>query len=154
MAARIAPLGMTLAFHPRAREWAPADTAEPGLSCTELLLEHTPQNVTLGLDLYHSGKAGLAPDALLRRWAGRVEFVHFKDYCIAPDGSETLVPVGQGVTDWSAAVKPACAGPLPSRSAGKRTLSCVCGRAWTPCAPGALSRDVLPPGSDVKGVFF
>ena len=40
----------TLAFHPRAREWAPADTAEPGLSCTELLLEHTPQNVTLGLD--------------------------------------------------------------------------------------------------------
>ena len=84
MAARIAPLGMTLAFHPRAREWAPADTAEPGLSCTELLLEHTPQNVTLGLDLYHSGKAGLAPDALLRRWAGRVEFVHFKDYCIAP----------------------------------------------------------------------
>ena len=40
MAARIAPLGMTLAFHPRAREWAPADTAEPGLSCTELLLEH------------------------------------------------------------------------------------------------------------------
>jgi sugar phosphate isomerase/epimerase len=33
-----------------------------------------------------------------------VEFVHFKDYCIAPDGSETLVPVGQGVTDWSAAV--------------------------------------------------
>ncbi|MFQ8833014.1 MAG: hypothetical protein ACLR7U_09165 [Ruthenibacterium lactatiformans] len=24
MAARIAPLGMTLAFHPRAREWAPA----------------------------------------------------------------------------------------------------------------------------------
>ena len=104
MAARIAPMGMTLAFHPRAREWAPADTAEPGLSCTELLLEHTPQNVTLGLDLYHSGKAGLAPDALLRRWAGRVEFVHFKDYCVAPDGSETLVPVGQGVTDWSAAV--------------------------------------------------
>ena len=28
----------------------------------------------------------------------RQEFVHFKDYCIAPDGSETLVPVGQGVT--------------------------------------------------------
>ena len=165
MAARIAPLGMTLAFHPRAREWAPADTADPGLSCTELLLEHTPQNVTLGLDLYHSGKAGLAPDALLRRWAGRVEFVHFKDYCIAPDGSETLVPVGQGVTDWSAAVD-ACrdaqatisyeqaATITRNRSAGKRTLSCVCRRAWTPCAPGALSRDVLPPGSDVKGVFF
>ena len=47
MAARIAPLGMTLAFHPRAREWAPADTAEPGLSCTELLLEHTPGPVPL-----------------------------------------------------------------------------------------------------------
>ena len=104
MAARIAPLGMTLAFHPRAREWAPVDAAEPGFTCMDLLLEHTPQNVTLGLDLYHSGKAGLAPDALLRRWAGRVDFVHFKDYRINADGSETLVPVSQGETDWSVAV--------------------------------------------------
>lgn len=105
MAARLTPLGMTLAFHPRAREWARTDAAPDAPRCTELLLEHTPEAVTLGLDFYHSGKAGLAADALLRRWAGRVEFVHFKDYILRADGSEALVPVGQGVTDWRAAVR-------------------------------------------------
>lgn len=103
MAARVAPLGMTLAFHPRAREWAEADGA-PGVTCTELLLQNSPENVTLGLDLYHSGKAGLAADTLLRRFAGRVEFVHFKDSVLGADGKEHLTPVGQGRTDWRAAV--------------------------------------------------
>lgn len=103
MAARVAPLGMTLAFHPRAREWAEADSA-PGVTYTELLLQNSSENVTLGLDLYHSGKAGLDPDALLRRLAGRVEFVHFKDYVLDADGREHLTPVGQGRTDWRAAV--------------------------------------------------
>ena len=103
MAARLAPLGMTLAFHPRAREWAaPADA--DGLTCTELLLQNSPENVTLGLDLYHSGKAGLAADALLRRFAGRTEFVHFKDYRLDAAGAERLTPVGQGQTDWRSAV--------------------------------------------------
>lgn len=103
MAARLAPLGMTLAFHPRAREWAALADAG-GVCATELLLQNSPENVTLGLDLYHSGKAGLAADALLRRFAGRTEFVHFKDYRLDADGTEHLTPVGQGCTDWSAAV--------------------------------------------------
>ncbi len=104
MAARLAPLGMTAAFHPRAREWA-AVSDMPDVTCTELLLNNTPEDVTLGLDLYHSNKAGLAPDVLLHRWAGRVPFVHFKDYMLDADGIEHLTPVGQGQTDWRAAVR-------------------------------------------------
>lgn len=103
MALRLAPLGMTLAFHPRAREWAPIHDAST-VTCTDLLLQNTPDNVTLGLDLYHSGKAGLAPETLLHQYAGRIEFVHFKDFIIQPDGTEVLMPLGQGQTDWSAAV--------------------------------------------------
>lgn len=103
MAARLSPLGMTLAFHPRAQEWAAlADT--DGVTATELLLQNSPENVTLGLDLYHSNKAGLAADALLHRFAGRTEFVHFKDYVLDEAGAEHLTPVGQGQTDWRAAV--------------------------------------------------
>lgn len=104
MAARLAPLGMEIAFHPRAREWA-AVAEMPGTTCTGLLLQNSPENVTLGLDLYHSGKAGLAPDMLLHCWKGRVPFVHFKDSVPDADGAEHLVPVGQGRTDWHAAVR-------------------------------------------------
>ena len=103
MAARLAPHGMTLAFHPRAREWAVLADAG-GVTATELLLQNSPENVTLGLDLYHSGKAGLAADALLRRFAGRTEFVHFKDFVVDAAGTEHLTPVGHGQTDWRAAV--------------------------------------------------
>lgn len=104
MAERLAPLGMTLAFHPRAREWA-SDESVSGVPYTEILLQNCPENVTLGLDLYHSGQAGLAPDALLRHWSGRVAFVHFKDFFIDTAGREHLTPVGQGTTDWRAAVR-------------------------------------------------
>lgn len=104
MAAQLGRQGMTLAFHPRAREWAALPEAG-GVTCTELLLQNSPENVTLGLDLYHSGKAGLQPDALLHRLAGRVEFVHFKDFRLDAAGKEHLTPVGQGQTDWRAAVQ-------------------------------------------------
>lgn len=103
MAARLSPLGMTLAFHPRAQEWAVLADADC-VTATELLLQNSPENVTLGLDLYHSNKAGLAADALLHRFAGRTEFVHFKDYILDEAGAEHLTPVGQGQTDWRAAV--------------------------------------------------
>lgn len=103
MAAQLSPLGMTLAFHPRAQEWAALVDAD-GITATELLLQNSPGNVTLGLDLYHSNKAGLAAGTLLRRFAGRTEFVHFKDYVLDETGTEHLTPVGQGQTDWRAAV--------------------------------------------------
>ena len=100
MAARIAPLGMTLAFHPRAREWAPADTAEPGLSCTELLSEFTPQNVTLGWTCTTPAKR-VSRQTHRRAAAGRgiqhLRLLH------RPDGLKRCAR-GQGVTDWSAAV--------------------------------------------------
>lgn len=102
MAAKLTPQGMTLSFHPRAQEWA---TVETGETCTALLLQNTPPGVTLGLDAYHAVKAGLAPEALLAEWAGRTEFVHFKDFVIRENGEETLVPVGQGQVAWQATVQ-------------------------------------------------
>lgn len=105
MARELEQRGMTLAFHPHAREWAPVDEKEPKFSYVDLLLENTPANVTLGLDLYHTAHAGLPAEEVLHRFEGRIDFVHFKDYIVKEDGTETLVPVGQGQTDWSGAVR-------------------------------------------------
>ena len=58
----------------------------------------------LCLDLYHAYRAGLAPEAALRRWAGRVCMVHFKDYRPGPTG-DTLTPAGSGVIPWDAALR-------------------------------------------------
>lgn len=104
MAQELQARGMTLAFHPHAREWAPVDENNPDFTFVDLLLENTPDNVTLGLDLYHTGHAGLRAEDILHRFAGRIDFAHFKDYIIRKDGTEALVPVGQGQTDWTDAV--------------------------------------------------
>lgn len=105
MAKTLEKRGMTLAFHPHSSEWAAVDDAHPELSFVELLLDNTPDNVTLGLDLYHSGHAGLRAEDVLHRFAGRIDFVHFKDHAVAADGTEYLTPVGQGDTDWNGAVR-------------------------------------------------
>ena len=71
MAARIAPLGMTLAFHPRAREWAPADTAEPGLSCTAFGAHASKRNARAGpVPLRQSGSRARRTAAPLGRACG------------------------------------------------------------------------------------
>lgn len=71
----------------------------------EILMENTPNTFQLGLDMYHLIKVGLDPEKWLHRYQGRIEFVHFKDYCINADGREELVPVGQGLIDWKPVVR-------------------------------------------------
>ena len=63
-----------------------------------------PASVQMGLDLYHVNKAGLNMADWIRKFRGRMDFVHFKDEKFLPDGRKILVPVGQGDTDWEDAV--------------------------------------------------
>lgn len=95
MARSLAPLGMRLSFHPRAREYAKIGDK----TAVELVLEQTPE-LMLGLDCYHAVKAGAEPAALIRRYASRIDFVHFKDFYTDPRGTEHLVPLGRGRIDW------------------------------------------------------
>ncbi len=90
------PLDMVLSFHPRSREFAPV----AGQTAVDFVLAQLPQ-MMLGLDCYHAFKAGADVEALLRRYRGRVDFVHFKDFILDPDGKEHLTPVGQGCVDWA-----------------------------------------------------
>lgn len=85
-----------LCFHPVAADLQEIDGVNP----VEYLMEKLPW-LELCLDLYHVNRAGLSMTGWLRRWAGRVRMVHFKDFKRLPDGTEVLVPAGQGDTDWT-----------------------------------------------------
>ena len=96
---RLAPEGLKLCFHPRAEDFAAAD----GVCPVDVLMQRW-HGGALCLDLYHAYRAGLAPEAALRRWAGRVCMVHFKDYRPGPAG-DMLTPAGSGVIPWDAALR-------------------------------------------------
>ena len=98
---RLQAQGKVLSFHPRSQEYDRFD-GTPGV---QLLMEQTPEEVCLGLDLYHVRKAGLDPAQWIRDCKGRIDFVHFKDSLPLPDGGQQLMPVGQGDTDWAPVVR-------------------------------------------------
>lgn len=95
---RAAELDQRLAFHPVAADFTPIG----GICPVEFLMERL-KWLDLCPDLYHIHKAGLPIPDFLRRWQGRICMVHFKDHRCLPDGSEKLVPAGQGDIDWTGA---------------------------------------------------
>ncbi len=100
-ASQMEAVGRVVSFHPRVQEFCRFG----GRSAVEILMENTPDSFQLGLDLYHLIRAGEDPQAWLRRFRGRIEFVHFKDYRMDADGREHLVPVGQGLIDWEPIIR-------------------------------------------------
>lgn len=95
MLQRLNEEGMTLSFHPVFTDYAGVD----GAPALDRLMDALP-SLRLTLCIYHVVRAGLDPVALLERYRGRVDIVHFKDYAAGPDGEACLVPTGQGEIDW------------------------------------------------------
>ena len=95
---RLTARGQRLCFHPVSADFEPVESLNP----VEYLLDRLP-GLPLCLDLYHINKRRLSMTGWIRRYAGRIPMVHFKD---EKDGS--LVPAGQGDTDWTG-VAAACA---------------------------------------------
>ena len=87
---KISPLGQQVCFHPVSADFQ----AVPGLDAVEVLLEKLPW-MPLCLDLYHLNRCCGDMPGYIRRHAGRICMVHFKD---SRDGR--LVPAGQGDTPW------------------------------------------------------
>ena len=97
---RAAELGQKLCFHPVAADLMPID----GVCPVDYLMERL-KWLDLCWDLCHVHKAGLSIPETLRKYPHRVCMVHFKDFRQLPDGTELLVPAGQGEIDWSGAVR-------------------------------------------------
>lgn len=91
MQKRLDPLGQKLCFHPVSADF----NAVPGMNAVEYLLSHMPE-LDICLDLYHLNRNCMDMPDFIRRYAGRVCMVHYKD---SKDGR--LVPAGQGDTNWS-----------------------------------------------------
>lgn len=88
-------LEQRLCFHPVSADF----TAVAGMDAVEYLLEKMPE-LYIGLDLYHLNRNCADMPAWIRRYGKRICMVHFKDAV-----GETLVPAGQGDTDWTGVVK-------------------------------------------------
>ena len=87
---KLSPLGQKLCFHPVSGDFA----AIPGMHAVEYLLEHMPE-LYICLDLYHLNRNCADMPGFIRRYGKRICMVHFKDA-----SGETLVPAGQGDTNW------------------------------------------------------
>ena len=92
---KLDPLGQKLCFHPVTADF----TAVPGMDPVEYLLEQMPE-LEICLDLFHLDRNCDDMPAFIRRYAGRVCMVHFKDSI-----GDTLVPAGQGRVNWQGVVR-------------------------------------------------
>lgn len=94
LAGRLGSLRQKLCFHPVTADF----TALPEGNAVEYLLEAVPE-MDICLDLYHLNRNCDDMPSFLRRYAGRVCMVHFKD---SREGK--LVPAGHGDTNWTGVV--------------------------------------------------
>jgi sugar phosphate isomerase/epimerase len=100
---KLDPLGQVLCFHPV----TPDFTAVPGMNAVEYLLENMPE-LTLCLDLFHLNRNCSDMPGFIRKYAGRICMVHFKD-----SRGEELVPAGQGDTNWTGVAKACVEAKIP-----------------------------------------
>lgn len=87
--------GLILSFHPI----GPDFNLLEGVPVYERLMERLPDSVQLTFCVSSCFGTGVEPAEVLKKFAGRVDLVHFKDASIQPDGPH-LVPLGEGDTDW------------------------------------------------------
>lgn len=90
------PLGQKLCLHPVTADF----TALPGFDAVGYILDAMPE-LKLCLDLFHLNRNCANMPAFIRRYAGRIPMVHFKD----ARGDGTLVPAGQGIVRWDGVVQ-------------------------------------------------
>jgi len=103
MQKKLDPLGQKLCFHPVSGDY----TAVPGMNAVEYLLENMPE-LMLCLDLYHLNRNCTYMPGFIRRYGRRICMVHFKDAL-----GDTLVPAGQGDTNWTGVVRACLDAQIP-----------------------------------------
>ncbi len=104
--ARLKDAGIRFGYHNHAHEFERVGEGSPRTRFDTLIEEGGP-DLCLELDLYWIAHAGLNPQRLVERCAGRVPVIHVKDKEVA-DGQPVMAPVGEGNLDWPGLL-PACA---------------------------------------------
>lgn len=88
--------GITLAYHNHATEFKKLQ----GKLMLELIYENAP-DLAAEIDTFWVQKGGGDPVAWIKRTAGRMEYLHIKDYGIDfHSGNPVMAPIGSGNLNW------------------------------------------------------
>ncbi len=104
--AELKAAGIRFGYHNHAHEFM--HQGDRRLPRYDVLFEEP--DLQLEVDVYWTAAAGHDPAALLRRAAGRIAAVHFKDLEVVGWEGAKFAPVGEGNLDWDAIVDACRAG--------------------------------------------
>lgn len=98
---RLASAGITLSYHNHSYEFVRFGETT-GLEI--IFAASDPHYLKAEIDTYWIQHGGADPADWIRRVAGRMAVVHYKDLAILPDGKQAFAEVGQGNLNWPAIV--------------------------------------------------
>ena len=107
---RLAAAGIGLSYHNHSYEFVRFGE-ETGLEI--IYAASDPRYLKAEIDTYWVQHGGADPVAWIRRVAGRMPVVHYKDMAILPDGKQAFAEIGQGNLNWAAIVDATCATSVP-----------------------------------------
>lgn len=96
--------GLRWGYHNHSHEFV----RHNGQRCYDILIDEAPRDFLLEIDTYWVAHAGCNPEAILRRCAGRIPVMHFKDMNVVLSGhamTPTMAPVGEGNLDWDGIIR-------------------------------------------------
>ncbi|MDP6379965.1 MAG: sugar phosphate isomerase/epimerase [Phycisphaerae bacterium] len=107
VAERLAAEGMDFSYHNHNHEFG--RVGEKTMLKT-LLEESDPKHLNFEIDTYWVQAGGGDPAEWLRKCAGRIPIIHFKDMIATLDGKQRFAEIGEGNLNWPAIIEAAEAG--------------------------------------------
>lgn len=97
IAKKFASSGISIGYHNHHHEFAPIDGRIP----MDLLINNLDPEVWIEIDTHWVARGGADPAAYIKKVAGRIPCVHFKDMTIAiDDRSPKMCEIGDGNLNW------------------------------------------------------
>lgn len=98
--AQAAESGITICYHNHAFEF---ESRVDGLYGFDYIFSAIPQaHVSAEIDVYWVHVGGEDPVRYIRKYAGRLPYLHIKDHAPVPDQECPFAEVGHGILDWDA----------------------------------------------------
>ena len=103
--AQLKAAGIRFGYHNHAHEFERIGPVRRTLY--DLFIEEGGPDFLLEIDVYWAVHAGVSPERLFARCAGRVPVIHLKDKEVVPKDGPVMAAIGEGNLDWEA-ILPAC----------------------------------------------